>query len=146
MRQKCYLVCHNLGLAVEHDSWGGTAVEAVLSLAWVGQISKQQCHGLSRRQNGLRDVSHTSSDAQKDDSYTGRERVERGRRDLRLRRCDRVAVEQKFNTDWSGENAEFGYWLISLARRVNCTQLCCCSISMFSGILKWYLSLHRRLH
>jgi len=27
--------------------------------------------------------------------------VERCRRDLRLRHCDRVAVEQKFNTDLS---------------------------------------------
>jgi len=30
----------------------------------------------------------------------------RHRRDLRLRHCDRVAVEQEFNTDLSGENAE----------------------------------------
>ena len=32
---------------------------------------------------------------------TGRGRVERRRRDLGLRRCDRVAVERKFNADWS---------------------------------------------
>ena len=41
----------------------------------------------------LKDVSYISFDVQKDDSYTGRGRVERRRRDLGLRRCDRVAVE-----------------------------------------------------
>jgi len=41
----------------------------------------------------------TSSDVQKDDSYTGRGRVERRGRDLGLRRCDRVAVEQQFYAD-----------------------------------------------
>jgi len=45
------------------------------------------------------DVSYTSFDVQEDYSYTGRGRVERRRRDLRLRRCDRVAVERKFSTD-----------------------------------------------
>ena len=40
-----------------------------------------------------------SLDVLNDDSYTGRGSVERRRRDLGLRRCDLVAVEQKFNTD-----------------------------------------------
>ena len=34
-------------------------------------------------------------------TYTGRGSVEWRRRDLGLQRCDRVAVERKFNTDWS---------------------------------------------
>ena len=34
-------------------------------------------------------------------TYTGWGSVERRRRDLGLRRCSRVAVERKFNTDWS---------------------------------------------
>ena len=53
----------------------------------------------------LWDVTCTSFDAHKDDSYTGRGRAERRRRDLRLRHRSRVAVEQKFNTGWTGENA-----------------------------------------
>ena len=60
----------------------------------------------------IMDVSYTSFDFQKDDSYTGRGSVERRRRGLDLRRCSRVAVEQKFNTNWSGENAEFTSWII----------------------------------
>ena len=46
------------------------------------------------------EVSYTSSDVQKDDSHTGRGRVERCRRDLCLRHCSCVAVEQKFTTDY----------------------------------------------
>jgi len=38
-------------------------------------------------------------DAQKDDSHIGRWRVERRKRDFRLRLCDRVAAEQKFSAD-----------------------------------------------
>ena len=49
------------------------------------------------------DVSYFSFDVQKDDSYTGRGSVERCRRDLGLRRCDRVAVERKFNRLSGGE-------------------------------------------
>jgi len=48
---------------------------------------------------GVRDVSYTSFDVQQDDSCTGRGTVERRGRGLGLRRCDRVAAEQKFNTD-----------------------------------------------
>ena len=47
----------------------------------------------------LRDVSYTSFGPQKDDPYTGRGSVERRRRDLGLQHCNRVAVEQKFDTD-----------------------------------------------
>jgi len=50
--------------------------------------------------------------------------------------CDRVAVEQKFNRDWSTENAEFTPSVIVLVRSVNYVQLYCCSISKFIDILK----------
>ena len=46
---------------------------------------------------------HISVDVLKDDSYTGRGRW-RHRRGTGV--CD-AAAEQKFNTDWSGENADF---------------------------------------
>jgi len=46
-----------------------------------------------------------------------------------------VAVEQKFNTDWSGENAE---WWHQYRARV----ICCCIISKFIDVLKWCSSLH----
>ena len=52
----------------------------------------------------------------------------RGRRDLHLRRCDRVAVEQKFYTDCSGENSVFTSRIIVLIRSVISIQLCCCLI------------------
>ena len=48
---------------------------------------------------GVRDVSYPTFDVQLDDSYTGRGTVERRGRGLGVRRCDRVAAEQKFNTD-----------------------------------------------
>ena len=41
----------------------------------------------------------------------------RWRRDLRLQRCNRVAVGQKFNTDWSGKNAESTSWTVSSKRK-----------------------------
>jgi len=41
-----------------------------------------------------RDVSYSYFDVHQDDSYTGRRRVERHRRELRLRDYSRVAVEQ----------------------------------------------------
>jgi len=44
------------------------------------------------------DVSYTSFGVQKDDLYTGQGRVERSRRDLRLRCCNHVAVEQNFRS------------------------------------------------
>ena len=37
-------------------------------------------------------------------------------RNSRQLHCNRVAVEQKFNADWSGENAEFTPWIIALVR------------------------------
>jgi len=43
----------------------------------------------------------------KDDSYTGRGRIEQRGQDLSLRHCNRVAAEQKSNTNRSGEAAEF---------------------------------------
>ena len=49
------------------------------------------------------DTSYTSSDIQKHDSYTARGRITGP---LRLRHCNRIAVKH-FNTNWSGENAEF---------------------------------------
>ena len=96
------------------------------------------CCALTRARIGARrfteparfwDVSYTLFDVQKDDSFTGRGRVERRRRDLRLRLCDCVAVEQKFITDWSDENAAFTSWIILLVRSLDCVQLCCCLIS-----------------
>jgi len=58
-------------------------------------------------------------------------------RDLRLRHCDRLAVEQKFNTDRSGENAEyFTSGIVSSMRSVNCMRVCCCLISEFIYALK----------
>jgi len=71
----------------------------------------------------------------------------RRRRDLRLRHCGRVAVEQKFCTDWSGETAEFASYVICyivVIQCVNCMQLYCCLLSRFIDIIKWYTSLHDR--
>ena len=75
----------------------------------LGQASSSHCSSVRQSVSqsvaasirGLRDVSYPSFDVHTDDSYTGRGRVERRRRDLRLRRCDSVAVELKFNTDSS---------------------------------------------
>jgi len=50
---------------------------------------------LYRLAGGFCDVSRASFDVQQDDSYTGRERVERCRRNLGLRR---VAVERNFRS------------------------------------------------
>ena len=63
------------------------------------------------------------------------------RRDWHLRRGDRVAVEQKYDTDSSGENGAFMSWSTALIRIVNGMQLCCCLTSKFIDILKWYPSL-----
>jgi len=43
----------------------------------------------------------------------------RTREGVGLRHFDGVAVEQKFNTEWSGENAEFTSWIAVLDRSVN---------------------------
>jgi len=48
---------------------------------------------------------------------TGRGRVERRRWDLGLRRCDRVAVERKFNADWSAAKmSNLRSWVTLLAK------------------------------
>jgi len=57
----------------------------------------------------------------------------RRRRDLRLRHCNRVTVEQKFNTDQSGKNAESTSRMTNdcIERSANCTPSCC----LFSEIV-----------
>jgi len=75
----------------------------------------------------------TPCDVQNDDSHTGRGRVERRRRDLRLRRCNSEAVEQNFNTYRSGKNAKLTFWINVLVRSLNCI-LCCREIFEFVDI------------
>ena len=78
------------------------------------------CRVYGRR---LRDVLYSSFDVQKDDSYTGRGRVERRRRDFVCgAACKAVEPNtcQNFNTDWSGENATFTLRVNLLAWSVNC--------------------------
>jgi len=75
----------------------------------------------------------TPCDVQNDDSHTGRGRVERRRRDLRLRRCNNEAVEQNFNTYRSGKNAKVTFWIKVLVWSLNCI-LCCREIFEFDDI------------
>jgi len=72
------------------------AVSAVTVIIAAGQRFGQ--HLPKKRYEHVRrlwDVSYTSSDVHKDDSYTGRGSWMLGSRDLCLRRCDRVIVEKK---------------------------------------------------
>jgi len=61
-------------------------------------------------------------------------------RGLRLQRYSGVSAEHKFNTQCTGENAQFTSWIAVLVRSVNSMQLCCCLISKFVDVLKWHTS------
>ena len=74
--------------------WRRTMAEMVSLSVWLINQSALGIRGIMCQ----RDVSCASFNVQKDDSSTGRGRAERRGRDLGLRRCDRVAVEQNFNT------------------------------------------------
>jgi len=74
-----------------------TSFDISLLRCFAPEIAARMC--LYRLAGEFCDVSCASFEVQKDDWYTGRERVERRGRDLGLRRCDRVAVEQKFTAD-----------------------------------------------
>jgi len=67
--------------------------------------------------------------------YRTRKGIEQRRRDSRLRRCNRVAVEQNFE---SLTPTDLGKMLNShLEYFMNCMQLCCCPFSKYIDITKF---------
>ena len=98
----CRICCVRI-VSSTHHGRGSNRPHSVAAIGdshdcWSTELANAGKSPTRRRRPRLRDVSYTFFAIQQDDSHTGRGRVERRRRDLRLRRCSRVEVERNFGS------------------------------------------------